>query len=332
MGWSCCTAQSTERVCVMPQQTPARVCLGDFPDEILSLIFSHVDTATLLGAVPNVCRGWRAACGDDVYGPKVRLELRSILQVLRILPECVGLWVAATVGRFAWVVGLDLSKCSVEDGVLECARTLQRMTSLDVSSVYGCPGKITDMGLQHVAVLTQLTNLNLGYCDMITDTGLEHVAQLMQLTSLDLSGRKKITDTGLEHVAQLMQLTRLNLGSGYECEITDTGLEHLAQLTQLTSLDLSGCDQITDAGLEHVAQLTQLTSLDVSSVYGCPSKITDTGLQHVAALTQLANLNLGHCGMITDTGLGNFAQLTQLTSLNLQWFGMITATGLEHFA
>ena len=97
------------------KQTPltlCRVCLGDFPDEILSLIFSHVDTATLLGAVPNVCRGWRAACGDDVYGPKVRLELRSVRQVLRIRPECVGLWVAATVRRFAWVVDLDLSSAA----------------------------------------------------------------------------------------------------------------------------------------------------------------------------------------------------------------------------
>ena len=106
-------------VCVMPQQTPARVCLGDFPDEILSLIFSHVDTATLLGAVPHVCRGWRAACANDDHGPKVRLELGSVSQVLRIRPECLGLWMATMVGRFAWVVGLDLSRCGVEDVMLK---------------------------------------------------------------------------------------------------------------------------------------------------------------------------------------------------------------------
>jgi len=126
----------------MPQRTPARVCLSDFPNEILSLIFSHVDTATLLGAVPNVCRGWLAACGDKVYGPKVRLELRSVQQVLRIRHECLGLLLAATMGRFAWVIDLDLSGCDIEDGVLECARSMQRITSLDL---FWC-SKITDTG------------------------------------------------------------------------------------------------------------------------------------------------------------------------------------------
>ena len=259
-GRSCAAAKiSTLAVCTMRQQpTPARVRLSDFPPEILSLIFSHVDTATLLGAVPNVCRGWRAACADDVYGPKIRLELRSVRQVLRIRPACLGLWVAATVDRFAWVIDLDLSGC----------------------------GKIADTGLKCVAQLTQLTTLNLGGCRNITDTGLEHIATLTQLAGLTLLHCGQITDTGLKHVAQLTQLTSLNLT--YCDKITDTGLEHVAQLTQLTSLNLECCDKITDTGLEHVARLTQLTSLD-----SCHCDITVTGLEHVAQLTQLTNLALG---------------------------------------
>ena len=177
---------------------------SDFPPEILSLIFSHVDTATLLGAVPHVCRDWRAACAHDVHGPKVRLELHSVQQMLRIRPECLGLWVAAMVGRFAWVIDLDLSRCGIEDGALECAGSLQRITSLNVGGDYRCPSKITDMGLEHLAQLTQLTSLDLSgdifRPSKITDTGLEHVAQLTQLTSLDLGGCDNITDTGLEHV------------------------------------------------------------------------------------------------------------------------------------
>ena len=122
------------RVCVMRQQQTARVGLSDFPPEILSLIFSHVDTVTLLGAVPHVCREWRTACSDDVYGPKVRLELRHVQRVLRIRPECLGLWVAATVRRFAWIVDMDLSSCGIDDGVLECAGSLQRLSSLYTAS------------------------------------------------------------------------------------------------------------------------------------------------------------------------------------------------------
>ena len=151
----------------MVQQTPARVCLGDFPDEILSLIFSHVDTATLLGAVPHVCRGWLAACGDKVYGPKVCMELRSVQQVLCIRYECMELWVKATMGRFAWVIDLDFTKSNIEDGVLESAGSMQFVTSLNLS---WCK-KITDTGLEHLAKLLQLTSLNLTLCGNITNTG-----------------------------------------------------------------------------------------------------------------------------------------------------------------
>ena len=178
----------------MPQRTPARVCLSDFPDEILSLIFSHADTVTLLGAIPNACRGWRAACTNDDHRPKVRLELHSIRQVLRIRPDCLGLWVAATVGQFPWVIDLDLSRCDIG--------SLQRTTRLNVSEC----NDVTDAGLEHVAQLTQLSSLNLGSCRQITDTGLEHVAQLTQLSSLDLTCCYESTDTGLEHVAYVAQL------------------------------------------------------------------------------------------------------------------------------
>ena len=104
------------------------------------------------------------------------------------------------------VIDLDLSRCGIEDGVLECAGSLQHITSLDVGD------KITDTGLEHVAQLTQLTSMDLSGCGTITDTGLEHVARLTQLTSLDLC-HCDITVTGLEHVAQLTQLTNLALGS-----------------------------------------------------------------------------------------------------------------------
>ena len=186
-----------------------------------------------------MCRDWRGACSDDVCGPKVRLELRSVRQVLHIRPECLGLWVAMTVRQFAWVVDLDLSQCGIEDGVLECAVSLQRLSSFDLGGVYRCPSKIMDTGLEHGALLTQLTSLNLSHCAEITDTGLEHVAQLMHLTSLNFSDCVKITGTG-------------------RYKIMDMGLEHVAQLTQLTSLDLQCCGEITDTGLEHVAHVAQL--------------------------------------------------------------------------
>ena len=152
-----------------------------------------------------------------------------------------GLWVAAAAARFARVLELDLSG----------------PTTLTFSSkTLTADCKITDSMLvllrlfDHGGNLQRLTSLNVHTCDKITEVGLEHVDPLTQLTSLNLG--HIVTDTGLEHVAQITQLTSLNLGH----IVTDTGLVHVAQLTQLATLDVGGCDKIADTGLEHVARLT----------------------------------------------------------------------------
>ena len=67
-GSGSASAAANNSTCMMRQQAPTHVRLSNFPPEILSLIFSHVDMATLLGVVPNMCRDWRAACADDVHG------------------------------------------------------------------------------------------------------------------------------------------------------------------------------------------------------------------------------------------------------------------------
>ena len=90
------------------------------PRRSSATIFSHVDMPTLLGAVPHVCRDWRAAC---THGPKVRLALHSVQQQLRIRPACLGLWVAAVATRFAWVLELDLSGCEITDSMLVLLRS-----------------------------------------------------------------------------------------------------------------------------------------------------------------------------------------------------------------
>ena len=77
-----------------------------------------------------------------------------------------GPQVAASVARFPWVFELDSSVCEV-----------------------------TNVGLELVAQLMQLTSLDLHQCSKITDTGLEHVAKLTQLVSLDLRGCEKRSRT-----------------------------------------------------------------------------------------------------------------------------------------
>jgi hypothetical protein len=81
----------------------------------------------------------------------------------------------------------------------------------------------------------------------VTDVGLKHVAEMTQLTSLDLSGTA-ISDDGLAHLSSLASLRILRLWS---TSVTDAGLEKLEHLSKLEHLDLIGT-KVTDEGLAGV--------------------------------------------------------------------------------
>lgn len=58
---------------------------------------------------------------------------------------------------------------------------------------------VTNEGLQHLKVLTQLTGLNLSSCS-ITDTGLKHLVGLPNLAYLNLSFCNRLSDPALKHI------------------------------------------------------------------------------------------------------------------------------------
>ena len=150
---------------------PPRNQFLHLPFEILALIFGYLDTSTLVGSVPNVCKDWRTLCADPLCGPKVRLKLYSVQQVLQIRPEKLKEWMKAMFRYFAHVCVLD-------------------------SKMYS----LTDSELESFECRPRITNLDLGYCENLTDTGLVHVAQLTQLTFLNLSGYE-ISNIGLIYIS-----------------------------------------------------------------------------------------------------------------------------------
>ena len=58
-------------------------------------------------------------------------------------------------------------------------------------------GQLTDVGLNHLRVLTQLRHLNLRWCELITDAGLAHLERLTNLRYLNLWNCSRITDAGI---------------------------------------------------------------------------------------------------------------------------------------
>jgi hypothetical protein len=93
---------------------------------------------------------------------------------------------------------------------------------------------ITDIGVDRIAKLTDLTTLNL-VNTKITDQGLRHIGNLPNLRKLEIA-RNNITDAGVEYLMGLKKLEKLNLSY---TRVADKGLMKLGELPSLSYLNLS---------------------------------------------------------------------------------------------
>ena len=115
-------------------QTP----IQRLPDELLQMIFSRLDTETLLTAVPAVCRRWRA-----VYGQTRNVNLNFLFvrrrAAVRVDDESGARMLCEIVKRMAHVVGLNLwGFGSLSDAtVVALAEHCTRLTSV----TFGCVGR-----------------------------------------------------------------------------------------------------------------------------------------------------------------------------------------------
>jgi len=175
-----------------------------------------------------------------------------------------------------------------------------------------------------VSKCTQLTRLDLAWCNRITDDAVLAVASgCTQLSSLNLLGCSKITDTAVVALTSgCTQLASLNLHS---CDkITDAAVVALASACpQLTHLDLCWCCKLTDVAVLAVAsRCAQLSSLNLLRC----DKITDAAVEAVASgCPRLTFLNLAGCEIITDVAVLALASgCKQLASLGLYGCESIT--------
>ncbi len=91
-----------------------------------------------------------------------------------------------------------------------------------------------------------LVYLNLSENRKITNIGLEYIRGLEQLSMLNLSSCS-LTDDGIKHLAAMTRLEYLDLS--YCNRLSDNGLKHLRNLPKLSYLQLQGCLRITKAGI-----------------------------------------------------------------------------------
>jgi len=108
------------------------------------------------------------------------------------------------------------------------------LTAINANNMMG------DEELEIVSHLEQLTSLNLGGSKRITDKGLQCLARMPQLRELNLSEYPGglITDAGLESLRHLRELRKFEMC--WQAGITDTGIANLKSCMQLEEVDLLG--------------------------------------------------------------------------------------------
>jgi len=88
----------------------------------------------------------------------------------------------------------------------------------------------------------------------VTDKGLEHLKILSEITHLIIKEDVAITDKGIQTISHLKNLKNLTINSP---NITDEGLQHINKLTKLVDINLSGT-QFSDKGLKKLKILKNL--------------------------------------------------------------------------
>lgn len=244
---------------------------------------------------------------------------------------------------------IDLSQCiqMTDDALQYFAHLGQSLQTLNVSELL-----LRGDGLQHLAGLERLSNLNLNGCSLLQDIHIVHLQNLIAMRKLSMTNCKSLTGACFSNFKRMGQLTHLScrrwkkfeegdlndLGCLEKLEELDLGncdklkpviLSTLGFLTQLRTLKLDGCDQIDASLLTLLLPLKDsLQHLDLS----CCPKIGKEALSKMGALQNLRSLQLSGCERIVDADLASLNTLTQLRTLGLAGLPRLTGAGFQNMA
>lgn len=122
----------------------------------------------------------------------------------------------------------------------------------------------SDAGLSSIQLLTNLSDLDLKFCQESMNSPLTPLWSLTKLSCLNLSS----CNIGVDGLSSLQALPNLSILDLSSCRITDASLSSLQPLTNLIALDLDYCQGVTDDGLSSLQFLTNLTALGLDSCHG----------------------------------------------------------------
>ena len=191
---------------------------------------------------------------------------------------------------------LDMDDCDgMNDRTLLSASQLPSLRTLRLAGA-----DVRDSGVAQLKSLPNLTHLSLHACQSITTRAADSLAVLTELTWLDLTQLPHITDSMIGALASSLPLLTTLLLS--RCPLlTSVSLHAItASLRYISSLAVSWCALMADDGLCALSALSCLESLSVSRL----PRLTDRSLLSLSRCGALSVLDVSGCQSITDVGLG----------------------------
>ncbi len=223
------------------------------------------------------------------------------LQNLRTLHVASTRSQGLALSRFSGSSLRELSLARLTD---EAAENLRGFPTVQSLNLRGSP--ITAAGLQHVASLRLLENLDLAGCSRLDDADFQPLSLLPHPRRIQLA-ETAAGDRAMAAIRGCNTLQGLSVGSR---QLTDRGLKTICEMVSLREVTLSDqATEITDDGFADFWRLVNLETLTLQA-----PEITGRGLAPLTELPKLRRLNLSGRAL-SDAALGNVARMEHLEEL-----------------
>jgi len=233
-------------------------------------------------------------------------NLRSLVVHFELFPPQITNAALEHILQMTWLEDLRLNHCGVftEEGYRGLAgmsklknlyagsvRITQYVMGMPELKSLRCGGDVRDEDLRHLSECVGLEELDL-HGARITDVGLQYLAKLVNITKLKLPGN--ITDAGLAHISHMTQM------ESFECDhnpaITDEGLQHFALMKGLKRVSLMGCNNLTGVGFRYFEPMVNMEELNL---WWC-SNLQDTAFSHMKKMEKMKRLKLYENPLLTS--------------------------------
>lgn len=203
--------------------------------------------------------------------------------------------------KLSQLESLDLRQTNVDDAALAHVSQLAtlRILKLEYSQ------QLTDKGLEHIAGLTQLSELDLAFVP-VSDQSIESLTQLKSLKKLYLYGTL-ISDEGLRRLPELPELEVLYVGRDEGAEISDVSVEILTARQSLKTLGIPGT-RFSPAGIQKLRDelpsctLVGAETVQTASTVSEPAVPMSNGTANSTVTLDEQSVELKHCFAYRTTG------------------------------